>query len=312
MGTMMLTFQNFLTEDNQALGQAYETATALHLHKITGSSQNKDPEHLSRIRKMETDHESAMKKLTPEKQKQAVESGKKSAEAYVSSLKTNHGIDAKDVHQVHHTYAGIDKVIGKKVSQAQNPHDVAIVTKSGKVHGASLKFKPGTLSNSPVKSFDTTSNKHGIQTNTAGIWDQKKKEAGLAGKSGKEVKQLRDNPEIKSANAKAQHDSAKHHTDSFNKATTQQQKSFMKDITKSNPDVDYDYVVGSKGTSEPIGSKKIPQLIHSAKSFKATHNGTNLVHIHDHEGKHLMTFEHRPTHGAFSSVQVNGKYGTGK
>lgn len=308
----MISFQGFLKEDNQALGQAYETATALHLHKITGSSQNKDPEHLKRIQKMETDHEASMKKLDPVKRKEAVEAGKKSAEAYVGSLKTNHGIDAKDIHQVHHTYAGIDKVIGKKVSQAQNPHDVAIVTKSGKVHGASLKFKPGTLSNSPVKSFDTTSAKHGINTNTAGIWGKKKKEAGLAGKSGKEIKQFRDNPEVKAANAKAQHDSAKHHADEFNKASTKQHRSFLQDITKSNPDVDYDYVVGSKGTSEPIGSKNIHQLIKNAKSFKAVHNGTNLVRINDHEGRHLMTFEHRPTHGAFNSVQVNGKYGTGK
>jgi hypothetical protein len=315
MGIRMLSFNTFLAEanvDNQALGAAYETATAIHLHNLTGSSKNKDSEHQARIAKVKKDHDTAMAKLPPEKSRQAVEYGKKSAEAYLKSLKTNHGINANDVHEVHHTYAGIDKLVGKKVSQAQNPHDIAIKTKSGKIHGASLKFKPGTLSNSPINSFDKTSNSHGIKTNVSDIWAGAKKKAGLEGKTAKEIKTVRDNPEIKQANTAAQTASAKHHTDSFNKSKHTQQKSFLKDITKSSPDVGYDYVVGNKGTSEPIQNKHIHKLIDNAKSFKAIHNGSNSVKVVDHEGKHLMTFEHRPTHGAFRSVQVNGKYGTGK
>ena len=297
---------------NSALGHAYETATALYLHHNSGSKHNPDPAHQKKMADMKDSFRSAMKKLPPEKRKTAKSYGKASAHAYLKSLKDNHGIHPKDVKEVHHTYAGIDKLVGKKVSQAQNPHDVAIKTHSGKIHGASLKYKSGTLSNSPVKSFDNISKAHGIHTDHHSIWQSGKKAAGLEGKTQKEVKSVRHLDHIKKANNETQKMSAEHHAAAFNKASHANQKKFLHHITKSNPDVNYDYVVGSKGSAHPVNDHPIHKLIKGAKKFKAVHNGTNLVKIHDHDNKHVMTFEHRPTHGAFSSVQINGKYGTGK
>lgn len=317
----MLRFISFIQESaaaaaassaNTDLGAAYETATALHLHNLTGSQYNQDKEHQKRIQQIHAKHLDSLAKLSPEKQKTAVEYGKKSAEAYLKSLEDNHGIKGEDVLEVHHTYAGIDKLVGKKVSQAQNPHDVAIKTRDGTTHGASLKYKSGTLSNTSVRSFDQLSKDHGIETNHADIWHDHKTNAGLAGKTDKEVKAVRDNPEIKSANSAAQKASAMHHHEALSKAGTNKVRSLLQTITKSNPDVPYDYVVGNKGTAEPIHDKHHHQLIKNAKSFDVRHNGTNLVKIHDHEGRHLMTFEHRPTHGSFRSVQINAKYGSGK
>lgn len=297
---------------NTALGAAYETATALHLHSITGSKNNKDSEHLKRIEAMKALHAQSMAKLPIDKQQAALEAGKKSAEAYAHSLKTNHGIDPKDVREVHHTYAGIDDLVGKKVDRAGNPHDVAIKTKDGTIHGASLKFKPGTLSNSTHNSFDKMAKSHGIDLNTKGVWDQHIKKAGLSGKSGKEVKAVRDDPKILKLNNQAQEAAGKHHAEVFNKADPKKTKKFLQTLMKSNPHTDYDYVVGSKGTSEPIKNKKHYQLVNKAKSFKFEHIGGGRVKVTDHAGNHLMTFEHRPTHGAFSSIQVNGKLGTAK
>lgn len=317
----MIKFKSFLLEaeeaakasgDNTALGAAYETATALHLHNSTGSKNNKDAEHVKRIQAMEKLHKEAMAKLPPEKQKAAVESGKRSAEAYMNSLKTNHGIDPKHVHEVHHTYAGIDHLVGKKVDRAGNPHDVAIKTKDGKIHGASLKFKPGTLSNSTHNSFDKLAQQHGIDLNTKSHWDEHMKKAGLAGKSGKEIKAVRKDAKVLKLNTAAQNAAGAHHADAFNKADHTKVKKFMQSLMKSNPHTDYDYVVGSKGTSEPIKDKKHYQLVNKAKSFKFDHTGNGKVRVTDHAGNHLMTFEHRPTHGAFSSIQVNGKLGTAK
>ena len=298
---------------NYELGAAYETATALHLHHNTASKNNNDPEHVERIRKAKALHDESIAKFPPEKAAEILKRGKDSANAYLKSLKDNHGIDPDHVHEVHHTYAGIDSMVGKKVSQHMNPHDVAIKTKDGKMHGASLKFSPGTLSNNPTKAFDKMSGELGIKTDTQGVWDHHTKKAGLHGMTKKQKKEVRDNPEIKDANMEAKKQAALHHTDAWNKADVDTHRKFLQHVTKSDPHIPYDYVVGHKGgTSEPIHDKHIHKLIANAKSLKATHNGTNLVHIHDHDGKHVMTFEHRPTHGSFISTQVNAKYGKGK
>ena len=81
---------------------------------------------------------------------------------------------------------------------------------------------------------------------------------------------------------------------------------------KTNPAVGYDYVLGDKGTSEPIENKKHTQLVNNAKDFNAETGVNGRVNIYDHNGNHIMHFEHRSAHGAFLSNQVNGKYGTGK
>jgi hypothetical protein len=154
---------------------------------------------------------------------------------------------------------------------------------------------------------------HGMSTDTKGVWAKHEKKAGLHGMSKAQKKEVRDNPEIKTANSAAKKASALEHMRAWNSGKTAQHRKMLQSITKSNPHVPYDYVVGEKGgKAEPIADKHIHKLINNAKSFHAVHNGTNLVHIHDHAGNHLMTFEHRPTHGSFISTQVNAKYGTGK
>lgn len=321
----MISFLNFLLEEyleerdtsaaaaasanNNALGAAYETATALKLHSMTGSSKNKDAAHKKRIDRMQALHDASMAALPPDKQKQVLEYANNSATAYLESLKKNKGIKPEDIREVHHTYAGIDDLVGKKVDRAGNPHDIAIKTKDGTMHGASLKFKPGTLSNSTINTFDAASNAAGIKTDINGIWNKAKKKAGLEGLSGKEIKARRDDPDIIVANRAAQAAAAKHHSEAFNAAKPEQKKAMLQSLMKTSPDLDYDYVVGSKKTSEPIMQKKHTQVVNNAKDFKATHTPGGVVHIHDQDGNHVMSYEHRPTHGAFSSVQVNGKLG---
>jgi hypothetical protein len=295
--------------NNNALGAAYETATALRLHSMTGSSKNKDAAHKKRIERMQTLHDASMTSLSPEKQKQVLEYANNSATAYLDSLKKNKGIKPEDIHEVHHTYAGIDDLMGKKVDRAGNPHDIAIKTKDGTLHGASLKFKPGTLSNSTTNTFDQASNAAGIKTDITGIWNAAKKKAGLEGLSGKEIKARREDPQVLAANKAAQLAAAKHHSEAFNSAKPAQKKAMLQSLMKTSPDLDYDYVVGSKKTSEPIMEKKHTQVVNNAKDFKATHTPGGVVHIHDQDGNHVMSYEHRPTHGAFSSIQVNGKLG---
>jgi hypothetical protein len=321
----MISFLNFLLEEyleerdtsaaaaasanNNALGAAYETATALKLHSMTGSSKNKDAAHKKRIERMQALHDASMASLPPDKQKQVLEYANNSATAYLDSLKKNKGIKPEDIREVHHTYAGIDELMGRKVDRAGNPHDIAIKTKDGTLHGASLKFKPGTLSNSTTNTFDAASNAAGIKTDIAGIWNKAKKKAGLEGLSGKEIKARRDDPDIIAANKAAKAAAAKHHSEAFNAAKPEQKKAMLQSLMKTSPDLDYDYVVGSKKTSEPIMQKKHTQVVNNATDFKATHTPGGVVHIHDQDGNHVMSYEHRPTHGAFSSVQVNGKLG---
>lgn len=311
----MLSFSNFLIEasessQNTSMGAAYETATGLALHKMSGSINNNDPEHQKRISEMQKLHNESMEKLTPEKRNQVLDHANKSATSYLNSLKTNHGINPEDINEVHHTYAGIDNLLGRKVDRASNPHDIAIKTKDGQLHGASLKFKPGTLSNSTTNSYDNMANKYGINLNVSKVWNDAKEKAGLSGLSGKEVKSRRDEPEIKKANNEAQSLAAQHHSETFNNTEHEKNKKFLQDIMKSNPDLDYDYVVGSKGTSEPVSSKAHYQLLNNSKSLRAEHTLGGVVKIYDQDNNHLISFEHRPTHGAFSSIQVNGKLGT--
>ena len=114
---------------NYWLGAAYEAGTAMYLHEKTGARQNKDPEQQKRYRAAVKLHDQAMSHFGSGQQIEIHNAAKRSAEAYLNSLEKNHGIKRQDIQQVHHTYAGIDKVIGKKVDQQMNPHDVAVVTK---------------------------------------------------------------------------------------------------------------------------------------------------------------------------------------
>jgi hypothetical protein len=314
----MITFSNFLVEEkenhNENFGVAYETATALHTHNLTGAKNNKNPEYRKKIEDVERKGREAFNKLPEHLKKRALESAKNSADEYVKSLKTNHKIDPKDVHEVHHTSKGIDEHVGKKVDRIQNPHDILVKTKTGKMHGASLKATQGTLSNNGIGTVDTTSNGHGIKLNLSKVWEDGKKKAGLAGKSGKEIKAARDDDKVKAINKETQGNAAKHHADNFNKATPEQQRKHLKYLMKADkPEIEYDYVNGEKKKSIPSHQLDHAQAITKGKHFKAhVEPGSNLVKLYDHEGKHLATVEHRPTHGAFSGIQVNTKIGSMK
>lgn len=315
----MLTFNEFILAEessgsshNTDYGAAYETATALHVHNMTGAKQNKDKEYQARIKDLKSKHEEAVSKLPEHLKQRALESAQSSAKVYVDSLEKNHGIKPSDVHEVHHTYAGIDHLVGSKVDRKQNPHDIVIKTKTNKMHGASLKATQGTLSNNSINTVDQESNKHGIPLNISKIWNDRKKKAGLENASGKEIKAVRDDEKVKKHNTAAQHEAAAHHADTFNNASVDNQRKHLKFFMKGEkPAIPYDYVNGQKGKATP--NEKLEHNVAINKSSKFTaHASGGVVKIHDHEGRHIATFEHRPTHGAFSSIQVNAKIGTMK
>ncbi|CAB4131672.1 hypothetical protein UFOVP132_203 [uncultured Caudovirales phage] len=318
---------------NYWLGAAYESKTMMNLHDASGAKDSKDPAQAARYAEAKRLHKEALSKLSPEDQKKAIEGADRSSDAYLDDLKKQ-GIKASDIEQVHHTYAGIDDVVGEKTDQQDNPHDVAIVTKKGQIHGASLKLTSGTLTNNTTNSVDEMSSKLGISTNVDAIWKKKMIALGLADKNGKPLseKQLRvarsadpENdprgknlrPEVQQAYYDTQRESAAHHADSFNKATPEQRKAYMLKLMKANPHekAPYSYVRGDVGTSEDIRTKKHYVLAKKAKDFKAEISGPNeknpgQVRIVDHEGNNIVNFDHRSTHGAFLSNQVNGKFGT--
>lgn len=313
----MQSFINFLSEQkenhNENFGVAYETATALHTHNNTGAKHNNDPEYRKKIAAIEAKGKEAFSKLPDHLKARAMESAKNSSDEYIKSLEKNHGIKADQVHEVHHTSKGIDDHVGKKTDRIQNPHDILVKTKTGKMHGASLKATQGTLSNNGIGSFDDENKGH-IKTNVSSIWDAGKKKAGLAGKSGAEIKAVRDDLKVKAINKETQGKSAAHHAERFNSGTPEQQRAHLKYIMKSgNPEVPYDYVNGEKKKSIPSHKLEHASAITNSKHFYA-HNepGSNLVKIHDEHGKHIATVEHRPTHGAFSGIQVNTKIGSMK
>ena len=308
----MLTFIQYLSESegnvhNEVMGRVYERATALHLHDNSGASKNSDPEYKQKIEKMRTDQEADKKLLPNNVRDTSISRGHASSEAYLKSLHKQ-GIEANDIHEVHHTSKGIDHLVGEKVDRSQNPHDVVIKTKKGTLHGASLKATSGTLSNNGVGSISKHGKHTGIAGNTSEIWEKGKKKAGLESLSKKQIKSMRDDPKVKSIYADTQKESAKHHMDTFNKATHANKIKHMEMLMKLgyHKSVPYDYVVGEKGTSESIEDKYHVHLLRSAKKLVATQKN-NRVHIHDENNNHILSIEHRSVHGAFSGNQVNAK-----
>lgn len=312
-------FSFFLTESNaynQAYGSAYEMGTVLRLHEKTGSSKNNNPEYKAKIAKMQEEHKNILGQLPPHLAFRAAAASSDSANAYLKSLKERRGINPQDVHEVHHTHGGISDFVGRKVDRASNPHDLIIRgrTKTGGnfTHGASLKATSGTASNNPVGAFAIAGESHGIELNTHHIWAEGRKRAGLEGKSGKEIKAVRDDPKIKEMNSETQQVAAHDHASSFDVAPLEAQKKHLKFLLKATPDLDYDYVKGEGGgSSTPHNQLEHIKAIQNAKSF-TTEVRNNNVHFYDHEGRHLAFVEHRTTHGAFSSPQANAKFGTMK
>ena len=308
----MITFSSFLSEAvesnqyNKAYGEAYETATVLHLHNNTAAKHNTDPTYKAHIAEVKKRHKTAMASLPDHLKKRALEAAANSGKVYLKSLKDNHNKSPNDINEIHHTHRGIDTHVGKKVDRAMNPHDLVIKGKGNFIHGASLKATSGTASNNPVNSFDNNS---GLKTDLAGIWKKGIKKAGLEGKSKAEIKTVRDTPKIKEANKKVQVEAANHHAEAFNNASHAEKKVHLQFLLKGRPDLPYDYVKGEHGGSAtPHAELPHMKAIAKAKKFTATVSN-NRVHIHDEKGNHIATIEHRPTHGSFISPQANAKFG---
>ena len=315
----MLTFNQFIAEEetthgnesNTALGDAFETATALHIHNNTAAKNNPDPQYQAKIQKIKEKHLSAMAKLSPEKAQKASKGGEQAGSAYLTSLKTNHGMAPEDIHEVHHTNQGIDAHIGHKLDRVDNPHDIIVKgKKAGKdwMHGTSLKLTSGTASNNSAGAFDKKNN---IGVKVSSIWSAAKKQVGLDGASKKAIKLRQKEPEVIKANAEAGKAAAAEHANAFNNAPHEAKQEHLRQLLKAHkPDLDYDYTVaGSKPTSQPIMQKKHIKALNAAKKITATVRG-NVTHFHDEHGNHIAMAEHRTTHGPHVSPQVNAKFGT--
>jgi hypothetical protein len=205
--------------------------------------------------------------------------------------------------------------MGYDVVRADNPHDILVKGKMGRskfMHGASLKATSGTASNNPSASFERQSASHGMDTGTTKAWTEGKKKAGLAGKSAKEIKEVRKDTKVVAANKVAQQNAANSHAAAFTNAKPAQQKQHILHFLKAHPDLPYHYVVGEKGgKSVPIEKHPAVDAINKAKKITATVKNNN-VHFHDEKGNHIATAEHRTTHGSFSSPQTNFKFGSVK
>lgn len=314
----MLSFKLFLINEeagsdeaksNTALGDAFETATVLHIHNNTAARHNTSPEYLKAIEEVKKKHADAISKLSPDKAAKAIEGGKQAGGAYLNSLKSNHKMNPEDIHEVHHTSLGIDKHIGKKVDRASNPHDLIVKGKNGFIHGSSLKLTKGTASNNSANAFDE---KAGLKTNIAKVWAEGKRKAGLEGMKNKDIKLIKKNPEIVKANQETQRRAAEHHAEVFNSADHATKVKHLGYLLKGNPDSPMDYTVaGKNASSTPI--HKVPHIeaLLKAKSIKAT-VANNRVNFHDEKGNHIAYVEHRPTHGSFISIQANAKFGNMK
>jgi hypothetical protein len=357
----MLQFSAFLTEaskkskkdaddeyddangKNDALGMAYETLTALHVHNNSASAQRMDPnnpehaENIKRINAIQASHETAMAKLSPEKQQKVREGAKNSANAYLKSLAAE-GINPENIIEVHHTNRGIDKLIGRKVSQAKNPPDIGVRLDQPHSHGqgpnkdlhfASLKLTPGTASNNGTGAIDKLGKedpeKH-IPTKFDEIWKAGRKVSGIGDRTISQLSDLRrsvdkrNKPQDVDPEKKALYDRINqtyqttrqavlaHHKEAFDGATLAQQREHLSHFMKASPDASYHYVVGEKGgKSVPIDEHPNVVALRNAKSFHSEVRGSRM-HVYDHLGRHLLSVEHRSTHGPWSSTQANAKF----
>ena len=296
---------------NQHYADAYETLTALHLHHMTGSKDNKDAAHVKRMHELSKKGEDAFNKLPDHLKDRALHAAKKSADAYLGSLKHNHGIKPEDVSEVHHTNKGIGHLLGYHVPQNKAPHDVVVKTKKGELHGASLKATSGTASNNTPEAAVPGLNTH---------YAEAAKKAGLEGKTKAERKELvKADPKYAAKAKEATVEAAAKHKTYFNSLSHKDQLSHVHHMMRYNdkPDIHLDYVNGQKGKSVPYHELHHIKMANSAKKFSMEHDAkSNMVKIYTHNDKgekhHLLTVEHRYTHGPFNAPQANAKFSAHK
>ena len=299
---------------NEVMGRVYERATVLAMHEKSGSKGNRSREYQSKINELRQKQAEDIKKLPPSVRDSALKAAESSVNAYIKSLKENHGVDVKDISEVHHTNKGIGHLIGREVSQRDNPHDMVVRIGKGpgsRLHGASLKKTQGTLGNNSHAQFSSHGKGTGIGHQTADIWNEALEKAGLKGMSKAELKTKQGQKEVLDAYRAAQQRVIGHHTESFNAASTEKQIEHLRHLMKLNHDTDvpYDYVNGEKGYAKPVHDLDHAQALSKSKRFAAVSKGTSS-HIFDDQGRHILTVEHRATHGPFNSMQANAKLGS--
>lgn len=299
---------------NEVMGRVYERATVLGVHNGTGAAKSKDKEYLAKIAELQKKQAADLKLLPARIRESALKAADSSSAAYLKSLKENHGVDLKKITEVHHTNKGIGGLIGRNVATRDNPHDLVVRIGAGqnsKFHGASLKKTQGTLGNNSHVQFSAHGKEVGIGHDVANIWNAGLERAKLNGLSKKELKERREDKKVVDAYKKTQQEAIKHHTESFNAASTEMQRKHLRHLMKLNhdPDVPYDYVNGEKGYAKPIEQLDHAKSVAESQRFAAVSRGTS-THIYDDKGRHVLTVEHRATHGPFSSMQANAKLGS--
>lgn len=321
----MYNFIEFLTEENahnSAFGAAYETATALHVHKMSGSAKNNDPAHKSRIKAITKAHKQAISSLPKHLQQKAISHGRASAVAYLSAMKQHHNVNPSDIKEVHHTPNGPGHLIGRTLNRADNPHDITVRLKKpvhfggahidpSDVHGASLKATEGTASNNGIGAFDKKSIAHGIKSNVSGAFHKAMEKTGLASDKATRKLQVSKNPnKFKAGYQGAQTTAAKHFTKAFNSSSLDSQKRHITDMLRLKPDLLMHKVNGEKGTSIPTSESPHAKAIAQAKSITATHQTNGMIHYHDHTGAQIARSDIRTTHSGYTGAQHNYMLGS--
>lgn len=299
---------------NEVMGRVYERATVMGVHNGTGAAKSKDKEYLAKIAELQKKQAADLKLLPPKIRDSALKAAESSSAAYLKSLKENHGVDPKQITEVHHTNKGIGGLIGRNVATRDNPHDLVVRIGAGKnsrLHGASLKKTQGTLGNNSHVQFSAHGKEVGIGHDVANIWNAGLAKAKLDKLSKAELKARRGDKKVVDAYKKTQQQAIKHHTESFNAASTEMQRKHLRHLMKLNhdPDVPYDYVNGERGYAKPVEQLDHAKAVMDSQRFAAVSRGTS-THIYDDQGRHVLTVEHRATHGPFSSMQANAKLGS--
>ena len=303
-------------EDNDAKATAYEARVAMHIHDRTAAKDNNNPLFRKAHHETQQRYHDRMSRLRQDDRDDVEKAAKTSADSYLNSLKVNHKINPEDIHEIHHTAKGIDKHIGRKVNQLQNPHDVLIKTKDGKMHGSSLKMstKSQTVNNSTMKTVDDMMKDAGMKGNSHEMWSAEKKKRGYDSMTNADLKRrFKSNPKLKEQERLDHlgHRSkvAKAQADNFNSGTHEQKRAFLDGLTKSNPDLDYDYTAGDKDYSTPISKHPAIEKIQNAKELNAVHNGSSSYAVQDHEGNQLFHMDYRTNHGPWVGPVATGKFG---
>lgn len=315
----MLRFLSFLTErdastaleaanaGNTLKSKVYEHETVLAIHNKSGAASNTNSDYQAKIKKIQDEHESNKAALPDNVRERVISAAHRSADSYLQSLHKQ-GIPKEDISEVHHTSNGINAHVGEKVDRSQNPHDLIVKTKKGRMHGASLKETSGTLSNNGVGTFTAHGSNTTIGHSTSNIWEEGKSKAGLKGLTDKQIKEKQKDPKVMQAYRETQHAAAGHHAETFNAATHGDKIKHLEMMMKLgyHKKAPYDYVNAQKGSSTPVEDLHHVKLLKGAKELTAKQSG-NLVHIHDEKGNKVLTVEHRSTGGPFRRNQVNAK-----